>query len=326
MSPISTPARSAGPPAASEVTSRPLWPAASAAPPASAQRHRLGADAEPGPGDAAVGEQRVDDARDGRRRHDDAVAARQRGRRDADHRAATRRRPARPTSRRRRRRRAGSGGRSMPPSQVCHAPPTRLTMPALAIASPSPLRPTAIAAWPARSRAASPSGERREGAPSVRRGETARCRSPSRCRRASPRALLPLGADQRAAAGVRRKTCAAVTTRPGAPDHRRRQDVPRRPSTAKVAAPTARRARRCGRSGQRSGSAARVGFGSAHAGVTCDRCEARPKIRACRRRRIRRTAERTCAELGRCARPDLQGPTGGREAPAVGSVTPIGSR
>ena len=87
MSPIRRPARSAGPPGASEEMRRPVVAAAALAGRAG-HRHRLRADAEPGPGDVAVGEQRRDHAGDGRGRHDDAVAARQGGGGQADHRAA----------------------------------------------------------------------------------------------------------------------------------------------------------------------------------------------------------------------------------------------
>ena len=106
-------------------------------------------------------------------------------------------------------------------------PPARLTMPALAIASPSPLRPTAIAKWPAWTPAASPSatGGNRALVGEAKQGEVGR-RVDADQRRLD---ALAVGADQRdrrrrAAKDVRRGDDEA-----GPPDDRRTRQRARRP-------------------------------------------------------------------------------------------------
>ena len=122
-----------------------------------------------------------------------------------------------------------------PPSQVCHGPPTRLTRPALAIVSPSPLRPTAIAKWPARTGVAgvAANGAR---APSSARRNSARSVDESMPTSVAAR-LAPAASTRVRAAGVRRKTCAAVTTSPGR-QIEPEAIAPRRPATATVLAPS----------------------------------------------------------------------------------------
>src|SRR6185369_8513754 len=121
-----------------------------------------------------------------------------------------------------------------PPSHVCHGPPTRLTRPALAMLSPSPLRPTAIAKWPARTGAACPRVNGVRASASARRNK-ARSVDESMPTSVAAR-LAPPAPTSVSAAGVRRKTCAAVTTSP-VRQTEPEAIAPRRPRTATVPAP-----------------------------------------------------------------------------------------
>ena len=128
-------------------------------------------------------------------------------------------------------------------------------MPALAIVSPSPLRPTAIAKWPARTGAA----RRRRAARNARRRSARRnrARSVDESMPTSVAArLAPAAPTSVSAAGVRRKTCAAVTTRPGAPDAARGDRAAPAEDGDGAGADARRRSRRCGRNGRAAGRSA----------------------------------------------------------------------
>ena len=133
-------------------------------------------------------------------------------------------------------------------------------MPELAIGSPSPLRPTATTKWPARTLPASPvvTGAKAAASSTARRNR-ARSVDESRPTRVAS-TVLPSPPTRVIAAGERRNTCAAVTTRPGCQTVAV-ASVPRRPRTAKV--PAARRSTRAARASERSasGEAAESGAG-----------------------------------------------------------------
>ena len=256
---------------------------------------------------------------DGRRRHDDAVAARQRGRRDADHRAA------------------GIGDRRAREAVVDAA--VEPDQPIEAAAEPG--LPRAGGAvddarrW--RSRRPRRCGRRRREMAGAHAARRRRWRPAGRpCRRygeakqgdvgrridADQRRLdaLPLGADQR---DRRRRAAKDVRCRhdqprlPDAPPSRACRGGRARRRCWRRRARRARRARRNGRQQPGWTVAARAGGGAVH-GRSRLRADDARKVRACRRRRIRRTAGGAgqARDRRRCARPGLQARVGRRAAAA----------
>ncbi len=174
-------------------------------------------------------------------------------------------------------------------------------MPALAIVSPSPLRPTTSAVCPARSAAASPiaSGA---GAPSSPTRKSARSLAESMPTSVAASVLAPVGDERhggrRAAKHMRRGDDETAS-----PDDARGEDMaPAEHRDGRCADLVDERRHAVGVGAQRVGCA--IGFGTAHATslLQAMRCATLDRDRC---RRIRRTAERTCP-LGALAR-RLQG-------------------